>query len=83
MWRQGAEGATEVRGFTLALTYNMKHTTVATKYDIFGEFRATWEMIMYNVILKKSSCFTYFRLKVNIFISLMKNIHYTVKVHGK
>ena len=50
MWRQGAEGATEVRGFTLALTYNMKHTTVATKYDIFGEFRATWEMIMYNVI---------------------------------
>ena len=54
MWRQGAEGATEVRGFTLALTYNMKHTTVATKYDIFGEFRATWEMIMYNVMWKKA-----------------------------
>lgn len=51
MWqRQRAKGATEVRGFTLALTYNMKYTTAATKYDSFGEFIATWEMIVYNVM---------------------------------
>lgn len=47
---RGAARAAEVRGFTLALTYNRKCATVVTQNDTFGEFIITREMIVYNVM---------------------------------
>lgn len=52
---RGAARATEVRGFTLALTYNMKYATVVAQNNTFGEFIITWEVIVYNGTWKKQN----------------------------
>lgn len=67
---RGAARAAEVRGFTLALTYNMKCATVVTQNDTFGEFIITREMIVYNVMWKKQNRSVYamwFQLRKTIY----------------